>query len=46
MIVHLKTLSQKIWIIVNEGFVILDEKKLTPHDEENELLNDEVNTSC
>jgi hypothetical protein len=44
MSVHLKAMSRKIWRIVNDGYVILDEKNLTALDEENELLNDqEVN---
>jgi hypothetical protein len=42
MIDHLKVMSRKIWIIMNDGFVILDDKNLTPHDEENELLNDQA----
>ena len=40
MPVHLKALSQKIWRIMEDGYVILDEKNLTPRDEENDLLND------
>ena len=39
---YLKALSSKIWRIVNDRYVILDEKKLTPLDEENNLLNDQV----
>ena len=39
---YLKALSRKIWTIVNDGYVILDEKKLTPLDEENDLLNDQA----
>ena len=42
MSVHLKAMSRKIWRIVNDGYVILDEKNLTALDEENELLNDQV----
>ena len=42
MSVHLKAMSRKIWRIVNDGYVILDEKKLTALDEENELLNDQA----
>jgi hypothetical protein len=42
MIVHLKAMSRKIWIIMYDGFVVLDEKYLTPRDEENELLNDQA----
>jgi hypothetical protein len=42
MTVHLKAMSRKIWIIVNDRFVILDDKSLTPSDEENELLNDQA----
>jgi hypothetical protein len=40
MAVHVKAMSRKIWITVNDGFVILDDKSLIPRDEENELLND------
>jgi hypothetical protein len=43
MAVHLKAISRKIWIIVNDGSVILDDKILTSRDEENELLNDQAN---
>ena len=39
MSVHLKAMSRKIWRIVNDGYVILDEKNLTTQDEENELHN-------
>ena len=39
---YLKALRRKIWRIVNDRYVILDEKKLTPLDEENDLLNDQV----
>ena len=39
---YLKALSRKIWRIVNDGYVILDEKKLTPLDEENDLFNDQA----
>ena len=39
MSVHLKAMSRKIWRIVNDGYVILDEKNLTAQDEENELHN-------
>ena len=39
---YLKALSRKIQRIVNDGYVILDEKKLTPLDEENDLLNDQA----
>jgi hypothetical protein len=42
MTVHLKAMSRKIWTIMNDGFVILDDKNLTTHDEENELLNDQA----
>ena len=41
MSVHLKAISRKIRRIVNDGYVILDEKNLTPLDEENEILNDQ-----
>ena len=39
---YLKALSRKIWTIVNDGYVTVDEKNLTPHDEENDLLNDQA----
>ena len=39
---YLKALNIKIWRIVNDGYVILGEKKLTPLDEENDLLNDQA----
>ena len=39
---YLKALSRKIWRIVNDGYIILDEKKLTPLDEENDLFNDQA----
>ena len=42
MSVHLKAISRKIQRIVNDGYVILDEKNLTALDEENELLNDQA----
>ena len=42
MSVHLKAMSRKIWRIVNDGYVILDEKNLTALDEENELLHDQA----
>jgi hypothetical protein len=35
-------MSRKIWRIINDGYVILDEKNLTALDEENELLNDQA----
>ena len=34
MLVHLKAISRKIRRIVNDGYVILDEKNLTALDEE------------
>ena len=34
-------LSRKLWRVVNNGYVILDAKDLTPVDEENEVLNDQ-----
>ena len=40
MISYLKTLSRKLCRIINDGYVILDEKNLTALDEENDLLND------
>ena len=42
MSVHLMAMSRKMWRIVNDGCVILDEKNLTALDEENELLNDQA----
>ena len=42
MSVHLKAFSRKIWRIVEDGYVILDEKNLKAQDEENELLNDQA----
>ena len=42
MSVHLKAMSRKIWRIVNDGYVILDEKNLTAQDEENQLHNDQA----
>ena len=39
MTAHLKAMSRKIWRVVNDGYVILDPKTLTPLDEKNELLN-------
>ena len=41
MTAHLKAMSRKPWIVVSDGYVILDSKKLTPLDEENEILNDQ-----
>src|SRR6185312_5031325 len=41
MSAHLKVMSRKLWRIVNDGYVILDPKSLTPLDEENETLNDQ-----
>jgi len=42
MTVHPKALSQKIWRIMEDGYVILDEKNLSTQDEENRLLNDQA----
>ena len=42
MTAHLKAMSRKIQRVVNDGYVILDPKNLTPLDEENELLNDQA----
>jgi len=42
MTAHLKAMSRKNWRVVNDGYVILDPKMLTPLDEENELLNDQA----
>ena len=41
MSTHLKAMSRKLWRVVNDGYVILDVKNLTPVDEENEVLNDQ-----
>ena len=41
MSAHLKAMSRKLWRVVNDGYVILDAKNLTPVDEENEVLNDQ-----
>ena len=35
-------MSRKIWRVVNDGYVILDPKNLTPLDEDNELLSDQA----
>ena len=40
MSAHLKAMSRKLWRIVNDGYIILDAKNLTPVDKENEVLND------
>ena len=37
---HLKTMSRKLWRVMNDGYVILDAKNLTAQDEENDVLND------
>jgi len=42
MMVHLKAMGKKIWNIVENGFVVLDDKDLTSADEENILLNDQA----
>jgi hypothetical protein len=42
MTAHLKAMGRKIWKIVIEGYVILDDKNMTRQDEENELLNDQA----
>ncbi|XP_072146542.1 uncharacterized protein [Setaria viridis] len=42
MMVHLKAMGKKVWKIVNEGFVILDDKNMSEADEANELLNDQA----
>ena len=39
---HLNAMSRKLWRIVSDGYVILDEKNLAAQDEENELLNDQA----
>src|SRR6185436_6966979 len=41
MSAHLNAMSRKLWRVVNDGYVILDAKNLTPTDEENEVLNDQ-----
>jgi hypothetical protein len=38
---HIKAMSRKLWRVVNDGYVILDLKNLTPLEEENEILNDQ-----
>ncbi|XP_004956819.1 uncharacterized protein LOC101780464 [Setaria italica] len=42
IMVHLKAMGKKIWGIVNEGFIILDEKNMSEADDANELLNDQA----
>jgi hypothetical protein len=42
MTAHLKAMGRKIWKIVIEGHVILDDNNMTRQDEENELLNDQA----
>jgi len=37
----ISAMSRKLWRVVNDGYVILDAKNLTPLDEENEVLNDQ-----
>jgi hypothetical protein len=39
---HFKEMGRKIWKIVIEGYVILDDKNMTRQDDENELLNDQA----
>ena len=41
MSAHLKAMSRNLWRVVNDGYVNLDTKNLTPLDEENEVLNDQ-----
>ena len=41
MSAHLKAMSRKLWRVVNDGYVILDAKNLTPVDEKNKVLNDQ-----
>ena len=41
MSAHLKAMSRNLWSVVNDGYVNLDTKNLTPLDEENEVLNDQ-----
>ena len=41
MSAHPKAMSRKLWRVVNDGYVILDAKNLTPTNEENEVLNDQ-----
>ena len=41
MSAHLKAMRRKLWRVINDGYVILDTKNLTPLDEENEVLNDQ-----
>ncbi|CAN6245150.1 unnamed protein product [Urochloa humidicola] len=42
MTVHIKALSKKMWVVVNEGFVVLDEDNKTPTDNANEELKDQA----
>ncbi|CAN6273177.1 unnamed protein product [Urochloa humidicola] len=42
MTVHIKALSKKMWVIVNERFVVLDKDNKTPIDNKNEELNDQA----
>ncbi|PVH64300.1 hypothetical protein PAHAL_2G231700 [Panicum hallii] len=41
MSAHIKAMSRKLWRVVNDGYVILDSKNLSPLEEENEILNDQ-----
>ena len=41
MSAHLKAMSRKLWRLVSDGYVVLDPIKLSPLDEENEILNDQ-----
>jgi hypothetical protein len=42
MMVHIKAISKKVWRIVEDGYVILDDKNPTPLDDENDALNDQA----
>ena len=41
MSAHLKAMSRKLWRVVSDGYVILDSTKMSPLDEENEIVNDQ-----
>jgi hypothetical protein len=42
MMVHLKSLSRKIWRLVDEGYIILEPNARTALDNENDALNDQA----
>ena len=41
MSAHLKAMSRKLWRVIGDGYVILDSTKMSPLDEENDILNDQ-----